>query len=190
ARPQPGEVRPGARLTEQLAPHLVAAQQRREVPLLLRFGSVRDKRRPDHPDADGKRARVDVEARLLPSEDTRFGRCAAASAVLRRPRDPGPALVEQGALPLLAVTHVLGVGRGARVPEEPEAREVVLPGTPRPRVRLEERPRPSPERGGGILRGVALRHPRAARSTSARRNGTSPRRRTRARGPTPLRRPP
>src|SRR5207237_10916697 len=103
-------------------------------------------------------------------------------AVLLRPAHPRPAAVEQRALPLLAAKHVLGVGFGARVPEESEPREVVIPGTPRARVRLEERPRPSPERGGGILRSVALRHPRAARSTSARRSGTGPRRRTSVRG--------
>src|SRR4029450_5537541 len=115
AGPQPGEIGAGTGLAEQLAPPLAAAQERREVPLLLRFGAVRDQRRPDHPDADGERARVDVEARLLLSEDARLGRCAPAPPVLLRPGDPGPALVEQGALPLLAAVHVLGVGLGARV---------------------------------------------------------------------------
>ena len=94
---------------------------------------------------EGKRFRVgkvDIEARLLLGEHARLGRRTSEPAVLLRPRDPGPASVEQRALPLLAATHVFGVGIGARIPEEPEPREVVVAGTAATRVRLEERPRP------------------------------------------------
>src|SRR5262245_17618049 len=182
--PQPGEVGAGSGLAEQLAPHFLTAQQRGQVPQVLSVGPVRDQRRSDHPDADGERARLDVEARLLLGERACLGRGATLPAVLLRPRDARPASVVERALPFLAPAHMLGVSIGARIAEEPEPREIVVAGKAEARVCLEERPRPGPERGGRILRCVVLRHTRAARWTSARRSGRAPRCRTRARRPT------
>ena len=46
------EVRAGGGLGEELAPHLVAVEHRREVARLLLLGAVGDDRRPEHADAD------------------------------------------------------------------------------------------------------------------------------------------
>src|SRR5262249_61168000 len=93
--------------------------------------------------------------------------------------------VEQRPLPFLACAHVGGVGFGTRVAEEAKAREVVVATPAGARVRLEERPRSGPERGGRIVWGPVLRHPRAARWTSARCSESTPRCRTHGRCPTP-----
>jgi hypothetical protein len=82
-------------------------------------------RRPDHPDPDGEDARVDVEAGLLAGEDAGLSRRAALPSVLLGPGDAGPPGVVQRALPLLALTDVLGVGLRTRVAGEVEARPVV-----------------------------------------------------------------
>ena len=50
--PSDGEVGAGARLAEQLAPQLVAAQHRVEVALLLLVGAVHHERGRDHADPD------------------------------------------------------------------------------------------------------------------------------------------
>ena len=181
----PARSEPGARLAEQLAPHLVAAQQRREVPLLLLLGAVRDERRPDHPDADGEDARVDVEARLLLGEDARLG-----SVPPRPPYSFGHAIPAQPSSYKVRC-HSLQwrtCSASASGLGSPRNRKRAKSSSPERRGRAcasrNARAR-ARKRGGGILRSVALRHPRAGRSTSARRSARGPRRRTRGRCPTP-----
>ena len=59
---QPGQVRTGARLREQLAPHVLAAQHRPEETRLLLLGAPTDDRGSGHRNANGEHARRDIEA--------------------------------------------------------------------------------------------------------------------------------
>ena len=69
---EPGEVGAGARLAEELAPHLVAAQHRRQVALRLLVGAVGDDRRPGHARCRRRRRCTNSpSARRLLGEDRR-----------------------------------------------------------------------------------------------------------------------
>ena len=98
---EPGEVAAGARLAEELAPHLVAAQHRREVALALLVRAVGDDGRPRHGDADGEGVHAQPEPRRLLGEDRLLARGAAAAAGVLRPGDPRPPVVGEVRLPRL-----------------------------------------------------------------------------------------
>ena len=109
--PQRREIGAGARLGEALAPHLVAAQDLRQVVGLLRVAALFDQRRArvqraDEVDADVRRA----GARRLFVEDQLLGRRRAAAAVLRRPVQARVAGVEQAPLPIGVPLAALGPG--------------------------------------------------------------------------------
>jgi hypothetical protein len=134
ARRQAGDVGAGARLREQLAPDLLAGEQRAEVALLLLLAAVRDDRRRRHPVTD----------RVAVVRDRRTGggeplvdrllqlRGLAETAVALGEVDPRETLVELRAqegrgvgglrievgeelLDLLDDELLVGVGRGVRV---------------------------------------------------------------------------
>ena len=132
-----GEVRSRAGLGEELAPDLLAVQHPGEVVLLLLLGAVGDDRRPDHPDGDRERAGAHDEVALLLGEDPGLAGSAAPAAVLRGPRDPGPAVRRERRLPVPALADVLGLvlGADAGAPERVARSVVRVPGL---RVRLEE----------------------------------------------------
>ena len=98
---QPGEVGAGAGLAEELAPHLLAAEHRSEVALLLRVGSVGDDRGTRHAHPDGEGVAEHPGARRLLGEDRGLGRGAASPAVLGGPRDARPSFVGEEPLPSL-----------------------------------------------------------------------------------------
>ena len=152
-RAQAREVGAGARLGEQLAPHVLAAQHRVEEALLLLVGAPGHDRGAGHRDADREHAGRDVEARLLLVEDPLLPARTAAPAELLRPRDARPARVVERALPLLARPHVRGVGLGARVVR---GVEVLRVGPRLPPLRPGLQPRRAPPRERPAL----LRSPR------------------------------
>ena len=95
------EVGARARLREALAPHLVAAEDLRQVLALLLVGALGHDRRarveqPDEVHADVRRP---GPGGLL-EEDQLLARRQVAAAVLHRPVEPGVAGVEQPALPV------------------------------------------------------------------------------------------
>src|SRR5262245_8859702 len=99
-RLQRGEVRAGGRLGEALAPHLLAAQDARQVSLLLELAAFGDHRGAAVADADEVHADVGhVCARGLLVVDQLLGQRRAAPAVLLRPVHAGIAGVEELLLP-------------------------------------------------------------------------------------------
>ena len=97
---QRGQVAPRVGLAEALAPHLLAAQDGREVALLLGAGALGDDRRPRvqqpdevHPDVGRPRPL----ALLL--EDQLLHRRGAAPTTFDRPVDAGVARLEEEVLP-------------------------------------------------------------------------------------------
>jgi hypothetical protein len=151
ARAQRREVRAGAGLAVELAPQLVAAEDRVDVLLLLLLGAVRNQRGHDHPHRDRERAHRHVELRLLLVEDRLLHAGAPAAAVLLRQGDPRPSLLVEGVLPLARPVHVLLEPRRA-VAALRRRGVVVEPGG----VLLEPRPRLGPE--GRLLGRVADLH--------------------------------
>src|SRR5262249_55196366 len=101
ARAQAGEIGAGARLAEQLAPDLFAAQHRPQIALLLLVRAVRHDRRPQHALADGKDARWRLVAAFFLVPDDTLNCGGAAAAVLFRPGDAGPAGIRLLCLPFL-----------------------------------------------------------------------------------------
>ena len=85
------EVRAGARLAEELAPDVLAAQQRRDEGLLLLLAGVHQQRRPAHAEPDLERAGRDLEGLGLAVEDALVATGQPAPAVLDRPGDAGQA---------------------------------------------------------------------------------------------------
>src|SRR5690606_37203559 len=94
------QIRAGVRLGEALAPDLFAAQDRREVALLLLLGAVRHQRRAGvvEPAEQGAGFRRTGANRFL-DPDRLHRRRQAAAPVLDRPTEAGEAAVELGALP-------------------------------------------------------------------------------------------
>ena len=118
---QRSQVAAGVGLAEALAPHLVAAQDRRQVALLLRGRPLGDDGRSGVQQADEVDADVGRAGPLaLLLEDQLLDRVSAPPAALGRPVHAGVAGLEEQALPV-------GVVSGAG------------PASPRPVVR---RPRP------------------------------------------------
>ena len=93
------EVGAGARLGEALAPDLVRGEKGLQVARLLLVAAVGHDRRPRHPQADHADVRRRLGAGLLLEVDRLETGREAAAAVLRRPRDPRPARVVEGAAP-------------------------------------------------------------------------------------------
>ncbi len=91
----------GARggLGEQLAPDLVAVQQRRQVAALLLVGAVGDDRRPEHPDADRVEDPGHFRASDLLVDDHLLDRAEALAAVLLGPGHTGEPALGELALP-------------------------------------------------------------------------------------------
>ena len=104
------DVGAGARLAEQLAPDLLAAQQLGEVALLLRVGAARLKRRRDHAEPDDERRGRHAVPRFLLAEDDLLHRRAVAATELGFPRDPREPGVE------LRAPATLARVRGSRPP--------------------------------------------------------------------------
>ena len=148
---QGGQVAAGARLAEQLAPQLVAPQQRPEVALLLLAAAVAHDRRADQLLRRADEPGGHVEALgLLPEDDALAGRRPPPAEGLG-PGDAGPPVVVEGGLPLLAPAQVvelglLALGAGASRPVGVGAR--LQRG-----VGLEEGSDLGPERGfgGGVV---------------------------------------
>jgi hypothetical protein len=133
---QRGQVGPGRRLAEQLAPDVVGAQQAGEVAPALVVAAVRDDRRPAHAQADVVDQGRDAGAGQLLGDDRLLHERAALPAVLARPRhahqarlgeDPLRAaqtsLLLPGADRPLSRHHVQQLG-GAFVEDGPDRRPV------------------------------------------------------------------
>ena len=95
-----GQVGAGAGLGEALAPELVAVHHRTQEAVALRLRAVLEERRPDQVDVGlgGRPWRAHLVERLV--EEPALHHRGAAAAVLARPRDGGPAAVEEPPLPL------------------------------------------------------------------------------------------
>ena len=125
ARAQRREVGTGARLGEALAPHLVAAQDPRQVRGLLRVGALFDERRARVQRADEVHADVRrLGPRRLLVEDQLLGRRRAAPAVLLRPVQPRVPGVEQPPLPVGVPLPPLGPRVARRLRRERRQRRV------------------------------------------------------------------
>ena len=92
------EVGAGAGLAEELAPHVLAAQQRWDEGALLLLAAVDQDGRSAHAEPDFERAGRDLEGPRLLVEDALVASGEAAPSVLGRPGDAGQAGVGQGAL--------------------------------------------------------------------------------------------
>src|SRR6185436_14586005 len=125
-----GEIGPGVRLREALAPDLVRREKGLQVARLLRLGAAGDDRRPGHPEADHADVRRPLGSRLLLEVDRLEAGREAASAVLLRPGDADPPAVVQGAAPR---THLRAVE--ARL-AAPVAAELVRQVGVQPRAHL------------------------------------------------------
>ena len=106
-----GEVAAGVRLAEELAPDLVAGEDRRQEPALLRLGAVRDQRRADVVDADAVHQLRRARARQLLVEDRLLRRRRAAPAVLARPEEADVAGVVEPPLPVAQEGELVGERR-------------------------------------------------------------------------------
>ncbi len=98
---QPGEIAPCARLAEELAPHLVAAQGGRQVAPPLLFGTVSDDRRPRHRHAYREGVHGQADPGRLLREDGLFSRRASTPARVLGPGDSSPPVVGEVGLPRL-----------------------------------------------------------------------------------------
>ena len=87
---QAGEVRAGVRLAETLAPHLLAAHDRRQEPLLLLLGPVLQQRRSEEVAALRADPVRRLGQRMLDVEDELLPRRTAAAAVRLWPGDVEP----------------------------------------------------------------------------------------------------
>src|SRR6185437_16846357 len=112
---QARDVRPAARLGEELAPDLLAAQHGGQVALLLLLGAQFQDRRPGHAEADDERAdRQRVIAGLLAERDL-LGVGQALAAVLLRPGDACEARVVQLRLEFLLCREAGGPWLAVRI---------------------------------------------------------------------------
>src|SRR5580692_3514172 len=102
ARLHGGEVGAGGGLGEELAPDLVAVEQRGEVAGLLLLGAVGDDRGPEHADADGVEDAWHFGAADLLVADDLLDRAEALPAVFLGPGDAGEPALGKLALPCAA----------------------------------------------------------------------------------------
>ncbi len=107
-RLQRGQVGAGVRLGVALAPDLLAGEDLRGIPLLLRLGPVRDDRGPGHADAEDVEHRRRLRDRHLLVQDHLLHEREALAAVLLRPREPDEAGVVERVLP--AAQELVGLG--------------------------------------------------------------------------------
>ena len=104
-----GHVGAGAGLAEELAPDLVSPRHLLEMAALLLARSVLHQGRTEHPDPDGEDVDGGAAAKLLLGPDDLLHGPEAASPVLGRPGEAGPAVVELERLPVLGAPHRLRV---------------------------------------------------------------------------------
>ena len=117
------EVGAGLRLAEQLAPDLVAAEDRaRGSAAAGRARGVLHDRGPDHPDRDRERADRHAPLRLLLGEDRLLDRAAPLPAERLRPGDAGEAALVELALPPAAALDVLARARSHPRSTRPRSR--------------------------------------------------------------------
>ena len=90
-RLQAGEVGARARLRIALAPANLAADDRRQMLLLLVLGAELQQRRAEHPNAEAVQRRASVDARHFLLQHLRFGRRQAAAVIFLRPHRRCPA---------------------------------------------------------------------------------------------------
>src|SRR6185295_280065 len=106
-----GEIRPGARLGEALAPPDIEIADARQEFLLLVLAAERDDHRPDHLRAERQGLRRGGLLHLL-LEDIELHRAPARAAMLLRPVRHRPAFLVEDALPgddvFLDVADALG----------------------------------------------------------------------------------
>jgi hypothetical protein len=127
--PHRGEVGAGARLGEELAPHLVAAQQGTEVTRALLGGGVGHQGGADHLHADEVEDACDPVGLELLIDDDLLGEGPARASVLDRPGDTRVAGAGEQCLPGAVTADRVRVGgrehrpwrRGGRVVREPVA---------------------------------------------------------------------
>ncbi len=103
------EVRPGARFAEQLAPDLLAAEERPQPSCFLLVRSVRDQGGSRQHDPDAELVVGNVEARALLVVDDLLDERDAAAPVLTRPGNRGPAVVRRVRLPDLRPVDPFGL---------------------------------------------------------------------------------
>ena len=139
ARAQRGQVGAGVGLGEPLAPHDLAAHDRREQRRLLLVGAVGQDRRPDPVDVHVLRAPRLADRPQLLAEDDVLPRGRRPPAVLRRPVRRQPAALGESTVEDLRVGDVLGRSelthrRHATRRRARRRRTSAAPhGTPRPR---------------------------------------------------------
>ncbi len=115
-RADAGEVAAGVGLGPALAPDLVARRHRRQEARLLRVGAVLEHGRREQEDAVLAHPLRRPGAVVLLLEDEPLEDADVAAAVLGRPADDGPAVVEHGALPGAVGLEAVGrIERGERV---------------------------------------------------------------------------
>ena len=178
ARAHRGEIAAGVRLAEELAPDLVAGEDRREQAALLRLGAVRDERRAGVVDADAvqqlRRARARqllVQDRLLDWAARRGRRTRAARAGRRSPRRGAAAASRAGTrTPRPATRRRAARARRARAGSSRATRAASRGTARRPASRRSPRrasttPRPramlgaQPDMRFGLVTPIVTRHP-------------------------------
>ena len=133
-----GDVGPGPGLAEELAPDFVAAGHLREMAPLLLVGSVCHQAWTEHPDPDREDIDRGPETKLLLSPDHLLHGSESPAAVLLRPGEACPAVVELERLPVPGAAH----GHRVVADERPGRR---LPGLEELGVAVEKRPRAGAE---------------------------------------------
>ena len=93
------EIRASVRLREALRPRFVAAENPRQIPLLLRVGAPGDDRRAHEIQAHRRGQDGRARRRVLLFPNHTLDQARAAAPVLLRPRDADPARRMHGLLP-------------------------------------------------------------------------------------------
>src|SRR5260370_15363117 len=146
---QAGEIAAGIWFRIALAPQLVGAEDARQVPLLLLFGSPMNERRAQEIQRVRCRQNRRTGAEIFLVEDHLLHKARAAPAIFFGPGDPDPAGGVHRLLPPNALFECLAVGRHALVGG-------IVDADLRRQVHFE----PAPEMGtkGGMLGAVGEVH--------------------------------
>src|SRR5260370_5339124 len=112
---QAGEIAAGIWFRIALAPQLVGAEDARQVPLLLLFGSPMNERRAQQVQRARCRQNRRTGAEIFLVEDHLLHKARAAPAIFFGPGDPDPAGGVHRLLPPNALFECLAVGRHALV---------------------------------------------------------------------------
>ena len=127
ARAQRREVGAGARLGEALTPDVLARQDLAQEGLALPILPLRDQHRAGQADADAQTDEIGSPgARVLLAPDHLLEDPELASAVGARPGQPGPAALEEPALPPAGEAHPFRRAVGPAVAGRPPSRGQVL----------------------------------------------------------------